>query len=1029
MSKLLDVHLLGAFNIVYDKQPLAAFQADRPQALLAFLLLHRQTPQPRRHLAFLLWPDSTESQALNNLRNLLHTVRRALPNADEYLAVDSLTLQWRSDAPFSLDVADFEQALAAAQHTADPAAVRRCLEQAMALYQGDLLPANYDNWLIPLREELTRRYQTALLQLVGLLEETGDYQTAVSYGERLVQLDPLNESGVVRLMRLYALVGDRSAIRRVYQNCVTMLAQELDIEPASTTQAAYEELLSQAVVSEPWASIQPSSRQLSPQPQPLPTPATPFIGREAELHEVSQLLADPHCRLLTITGPGGMGKTRLALQTAVSQQPHFPDGIAYASLRALNSADFLAATIANSLNLALTGKMDTADQLLHFLAPKKMLILLDNFEHLLDGVGLLAAVLAQTTNVKLLVTSRQRLDLQEEWVFELGEFALPAPDMADDLTTNSAVALFAQSARRAANSFRLTPADYPAVVQICRLVGGLPLGIELAASWTRLLSCAEIAREIEQGIDFLTVTTHNMPTQHHNLRAVFDQSWDLLTITEQQSLQALAVFQGGFTRQAAAAVAADLATLSALHNKSLLRRMGTERYSLHELVRQYAAERLRGDEQSWTAVRQQHGRYYLNRLAESEPFLFSDLRGPVFEEVTTNLDNIRTAWEWGLEQGQWTLLNRAARSYATFYELYSWNQEGLRTLTRTVERLRPLAGEEAGDPAARLLLGSMMSSSGWFHFRCGQMTAARTAINKAQTLIRAVVQQAAVDHEDGERALQFSLYQLGMVAYVSGDYAAAQAALNEVMVINRARADDWGMAYAQAILGMVRSAQGQADEGYKLLQDSLTAWRRTGAPRLGVFCLSFFGAVAQALGNYHEAVAALQEGLTLAQTVGDRYGVATFLSSLSALSLAQGNYEQAETAVQHSLSIFNDIGDPWHITQTMALLGRIHLAQNKLAGAEKAFRQALETAVTAHAVPYALEALISLAELYAQTARGPAALALAEQVAAHPASSGAAQTRARELVERLRQAGIEETAVADTSESLQAIASRILTHR
>jgi DNA-binding SARP family transcriptional activator/predicted ATPase len=891
MVEQLEIHLLGQFNLMYDGRPLTAFQADRPQALLAYLLLNRQAPQFRRHLAFLLWPDSAESQAMSNLRNLLYTVRHALPDADSYLAVDKLTMQWRPDVPFSLDVADFEEALTTVHQTTDPAVARRRLEQAVSLYKGDLLPANYDDWLVPLRQEMTARYQAALLQLIGLLEEVGEYQTAVPHARQLLEQDPLNETSVIRLLRLYAHSGDRSSLRRLYQECATTLQKELGVEPAPATQAAYAELLQLAMDVAP----KPVAAPVAPLPRPLPTPATPFIGREVELHEIGQLLADPHCRLLTITGPGGMGKTRLALQTAITQQPHFPNGVAYVPLRALQSAGFLAPAITSALNLTLAGSLDTAGQLLHFLTAKKALILLDNFEHLLDGVDLVAGILAQTSGVKLLVTSRQRLDLQEEWSFALGEFTLPAAPVAEEMAANSAVALFVQSARRAGSSFSLTPVDYPAVAEICRLVGGLPLGIELAASWTRLLSCAEIAQEIERGIDFLTVSTRNIPAQHHNLRIVFDQSWELLTAAEQQLLQALTIFQGNFTRPAAASVAgATLPLLASLIDKSLLRRVGADRYSLHELVRQYAAERLRADGQVWAEVQEKHGRFYLARLAESESLLFSGRRGTVFEELTADIDNLRDAWKWGLQQQEWPSLNRATRAYTTFYELQSWNQEGLTEMANTVERLRPVAKQPA-DPALQLFLGGILSSLGWFHFRCGQIAAARAALDEGLAFIRAVTD------ENAGRTLQYALHQFGMVAYISGDYAAAEPALQEALTINKALADDWGLAYTLAILGTVRFAQGEAAEGYSLLTESVAIWRRSGSPRLGVFSLSFFGAVAQMLGHYEEAEATLQEGLALAQAAGDRYEMATILRSLSGVSLARSDHEQAAAIVRRSL--------------------------------------------------------------------------------------------------------------------------------
>ncbi|MFO7537496.1 MAG: tetratricopeptide repeat protein, partial [Chloroflexota bacterium] len=489
-----------------------------------------------------------------------------------------------------------------------------------------------------------------------------------------------------------------------------------------------------------------------------------------------------------------------------------------------------------------------------------------------------------------------------------------------------------------------------------------------------------------------------------------------LTPAEQRLLQALTIFQGSFSRPAATSVAgASLSLLSGLIDKSLLRRLGPDRYSLHELIRQYAAERLRADEPAWTEAREKHGHFYLNQLADSEADLFSNLRGPVFEQLTASVGDLRAAWQWGLAQQQWDLLLRAARTYPTFYELHSWNQEGLRLLIDATERLQLFTGAESADSAVQLLFGAMLGSRGWFHFRCGQMVAARTALDEGLAHVR-----AARPHTERERCLQFVLFQLGMVAYVSGDYATAQNALDEGLAISRRLSDDWGTAYTLAILGMVRLAQGQAAQAYELLSKSLATWRRNGSPRLGVFCFSFFGIVARVTGKHEEAEAALQEGLTLAQHAGDRYGVATFLHSLGALKLAQAAYEEAAKAVQDSLAIFTELGDRWRMTQGQTLVAAIHQAQGDLARAEQSFRDAFATAVDAHALPYALEALVGLADLYAQTEQKTAAYALARRVQNHPASSGPVQARAGKLVAQLAQEGVEETAVAPSVAELLA---------
>lgn len=242
-AKTLHINLLGEFQLITDGQQRTSLVAERPLTLLTYLLLNRHNPQSRQQLAFSLWPDSTDSQARTNLRNLLHTVRQVLPDAAAFLQIEPLTLQWRSDAPFALDVAQFEQAIQAANDAVDPAQMRRWLETAVTLYRGDLLPGNYDDWIIPYREALRQQFLTALEKLIRRLEQAGDYRAAVQHSQRLLQQDPLNEATYIQLMRLHALSSDRAGVRRTYQTCVATLETELGVEPAAATQAAYEQLL------------------------------------------------------------------------------------------------------------------------------------------------------------------------------------------------------------------------------------------------------------------------------------------------------------------------------------------------------------------------------------------------------------------------------------------------------------------------------------------------------------------------------------------------------------------------------------------------------------------------------------------------------------------------------------------------------------------------------------------------------------------------------------------------------------------
>ena len=331
----------------------------------------------------------------------------------------------------------------------------------------------------------------------------------------------------------------------------------------------------------------------------LPAAPTPLVGRESELAALTQLLDNPQCRLLTLVGPGGIGKTRLAIEAAAARREVFVDGVVLASLAAVNSPTFMLPALASALGFSFYGSTNPRNQLLNHLSEKQMLLVLDNLEQLLEGVELVADILRRAPGLKLLATSRERLNLLGEWVVEVQGLAVPPAGQAKGVEECSAVALFVQSARRAKAGFALRAGDEPAVAHICRLVEGMPLAIELAASWVRMLSCQEIAREIEHNLDFLVASTRDLPERHRSLWAVFDHSWKLLSGEEQRELSQLSVFRGGFTRQAAEAVAgASLAALSSLVTKSLVRRASAlddlTYYDLHELVRQYAHVQLRG---------------------------------------------------------------------------------------------------------------------------------------------------------------------------------------------------------------------------------------------------------------------------------------------------------------------------------------------------------------------------------------------------------------------------------------------------
>jgi|GEM_PF-3643323 len=462
------------------------------------------------------------------------------------------------------------------------------------------------------------------------------------------------------------------------------------------------------------AFTQPSTASLF-QPQPatspahLPVPALSFIGREAELAKVTSQLTDKNCRLLTILGPGGVGKTRLAIQAASQvEAKNFRDGIYFVSLESLAAPEFIVPAVAAALQVALQNPQTAKEQLLTYLRSKQLLLVLDNFENLMESVDWVTETLRACREVKILATSRERLNLEEEWVVSLEGFPVPDESAPATFETNSAVQLFLQRAHRAQSSLRLTQADQPAIGRICRLVDGMPLALELAAAWTKMLSPAEIAAQIERDLDFLNSTLRNVPERHRSLRAVFEGSWKLLTEDERRILCLLSVFRGGFRREAAAQVLSlksearsqdaearsqksevesgkwqvteDKSTisnqqslapspqspdprvlefellekLSALMDKSLLRITASGRYEQHPLTHQYATEKLAAAPDEKAAVEERHARYYANFLQKQVTRLKGKGAGQAeaLEEIQAEIDNIRAAWRWTTVTGQ-----------------------------------------------------------------------------------------------------------------------------------------------------------------------------------------------------------------------------------------------------------------------------------------------------------------------------------------------------------------------------------------
>ncbi len=718
----------------------------------------------------------------------------------------------------------------------------------------------------------------------------------------------------------------------------------------------------------------------------LPRPLTPLLGREHELAAMAQLLHDPACRLLTLVGPGGIGKTRLALEAAFQLGPTFSDGAAFVSLAGVQAAEFIAPTIADALGLAFSGPTGPKTQLLNHLRPKQALLVLDNLEHLLAGVELLSEILAQSPGVKLLATSREQLNLQMEWVFQVQGLPVPGGEQPIEGETGSAAALFLHRARQAHTEFVLTAGEWPAVLRICRLVEGLPLALELAAAWVRTLSCAEIAREIERSLDFLTTSKRDIPERHRSIRAVLDYSWALLSPEEQQGLRQLSVFRSGFRREAAEQVAgAGLSLLSALINKSLVRRSQAGRYDLHELTRQYAEAKLDAEGQEEQTVRNRHAAYYLNLLAESQADLRSRRQKDVLAALNAEIDNIRQAWEFALTWRQLDLIRRAVWPLWYFYELRNYCQEGEALFGRAAGQVQGwlAALDPAGSAPARqqaeAVLGALLSHQGYCCFRQGRN-------REAAALYQASIALLRPPDLNEQTTLTYTLARQGGVRWYMGEFEESARCFREGILLSRALKLNWQELVYSASLGAVLHEQGHYDEAYGRLSEAMAGARQMGDPRLIAYIGSYLSRTAQTLGRKEEVQALLAEGLRLATETGDRFSIGIMLERMAAAAQAGQDQTEAYNLLVKTVELYREIDDRWSLSRALNLLGQLSLKLDQVEQAQEYFKEAFNLAVAAQVMPNALNALAGLAALALEANNNLAALELVNYILEHPAS-------------------------------------------
>jgi len=732
----------------------------------------------------------------------------------------------------------------------------------------------------------------------------------------------------------------------------------------------------------------------------LPIFPTPLIGRDRELEKLNELLRDPQCRMLTLVGPGGIGKTRLAIEAAACMQEVFADGVYFIPLASVGSIDAVIATIANAIHFSFHGPIDPKLQLLNYLQDKQLLLIVDNVEHLLDGtphhetiVEILVQILQRAALVKLLATSRECLGLQDEWVFEVQGLPIPESISEEGSAQNTSVELFLQRARRAHVGFNATLEDYPAIVRICQLVDGMPLAIELAAAWVRTLTCDEIAQEIARGLDILSISARDFPARHRSMRAAFDHSWKLLTEEEQNVLLWLSVFRGGFKREAAEQVAgATLTVLSALMTKSLVRRSGAGRYDLHELIRQFAASKLAKDPEEMQTAQERHSLYYLRLLEEQGVRLQSRHQKEAVAELTGDIDNIRTAWDWSIAAHEFIRLYKVSARLMHLCEVRNWSKEAEITFRKTANSLQASLRDSELDPTHQVALHAMLAHSGYFQFRLGRGEEAYHILSSSAAFLRTSVEPVVA---------VYALYYLGNDCCILGKFAEANDSLKEGRRLAQEYGEQWFEAMNSEFLGRVAIEQGEYDHARQYLSEALAILRLLGDPSMIAHALSYLGRAMQLLGEYREAEKLLRESLELSRENEYHVAMSLALFGLGKIAYVEARYEEAQPFFSESVRLFREIEDTHPLSRTLYHRGLNSMALGDSAGAQNDFYTALNLAYKGGFTPATLYALTGLAMLESQRKASQETFELVLYIEQHPASTQETKKLAAQLQMKL----------------------------
>ncbi len=909
---MLAIYLLGEFRLERDGTPIpaTAWTRRKTKALLKILALYPNHQLHKEQAMDLLWPNLDLTSARDNLYRNLSFLRQIIepdlqrPADSHYITLNAEVLKlvdaW-------LDIDAFDHLLNQARQASDPVPL---LEEALDLYRGDLLPEDaYEEWAISRREALRRAASEAFYRTASVYTNKADYEKGIATLQRLIAHDPIDEKAHRELMLAYSLAGRRTNALRQYEKCARLIRTELGVEPEPETIGLYNRILKGEIAAPQLEQAEPLLTEQATRRTNLPESLSPIIGRERELEEVLHLIEKSDVRLVTFTGPAGIGKTKLALEVAsalawpreplhISGIVRFPNGVFFVPLAPVRDSGLVLAAVMQALDLKQAGDRSHLDTLKAYLHDKRLLLVLDNFEQVVTAGPLLAQLLSSAPGLKILVTSRELLRLTIEHDFPVSPLAVPdvsREPAVEYLTGCASIALFTARAKAIQPGFEFAPNNAIAVAQICTRLEGIPLAIELAAARIRLLTPQAMLSRLDRRLRLLVGGARDLPTRQQTLYDAIGWSYDLLTPQEQTLFARLAVFAGGWTEDAAAIVCESpntLDDLAMLLDKSLIQRLdtaGEPRFTMLEMIREYASERLAesGDLQE---IQARHARYFLSIATAGEEVWFTEQQRYWLERFDEEQYNFRTALVWALEND--------------------------------------------------LDLALQLSGALWRYWLAHAfLTEGRHWLEEA--LARVPNQKQGIS--DSYRAVRTkALFAAGVLAIHQADYTRANQFIAQSLGVARNLGNKVQIANSLTALGIGATYLGDYERSITMLEESRLIFSELGHTRGMSLSLNSLSIATLCTGNTAHAIALAQESLALSREIGDSLTIGASLTNLGLAILEQGDIRRASLLLEESLALRQSLKDKGGIAHTLVILGRVAFTDGELERAADYYAQSLK---------------------------------------------------------------------------------------